>query len=341
MARIDRLRARRIDPKMGFSKALNEVYERIHEDDAVRYAIGAMQPIDSEYTKNTYLESERVQNQLTGGYKAIERRVEYEHQGSVTSDTHIKAHSDIDLLVLETRFVSLEHPLQPSSPYQGEPLQDLFELRATAEKTLCNAYPAANVDCSGAKAVALSGGSLRRKIDVVFASWLDTPEYKNGLGDHYRGVSILDKNEKKRISNKPYLHNQRIDARDAAEGGSLRKVIRLLKSLKYDADQPVSFSSYDIAAVAWAAPDNHWATPYSQDLLLVEHACNWLDYLVQERIYAATLSVPNATRKIFCDQGASFGGLEELRRELHGLLKDIKQGLARSFRKLEEARISY
>lgn len=341
MARIDRLRARRIDPQMALAKAVNEVYERIQDDDAVRYAIGSMQPIDPEYTKNTYLESERVQNQLTSGYKAIERRVEYEYQGSVTSDTHIKAHSDIDLLVLETRFISLEHPLQPSNPYQGDPLQDLIELRSSAEQTLCKAYPAATVDCSGAKAISLSGGSLRRKIDVVFGSWLDTPEFKNGHGNHYRGVSVLDKNEKKRISNKPLLHTQRIDERDQSEGGNLRRVIRLLKSLKYDADQAVNFSSYDIAAVSWAASEGYWVTPYNQELLLVERACNWLDYLSQEQVYASILTVPNSTRKIFCDQGACFDGLEELRREAHGLLRDIRQGLTRSFRKLEEARINY
>ncbi|RCX32806.1 hypothetical protein [Thioalbus denitrificans] len=341
MARVDKLRARRIDPQMHLAKAVNEVYERLDEDDAVRYAVGAMLPIDPEYTNNTFAESDRIQGQLVTGYDAVSRKVEFEHQGSVTSDTHIKAHSDIDLLVIETRFVSLEHPLQPSSPYKGDPLQDLLDLRGFAEDALIRAYPKATVDCSGSKAVAISGGSLRRKIDVVFSSWLETPEYKAGHGAHYRGVSVLDKDARKRISNKPFLHNARIHERDQEEIGNLRKVIRLLKSLKYDADEPVRFSSYDIASVAWAAPQYHWMVPSGQELLLVEKAANWLDYLSQDQAYAMSLSVPNGTRKIFCEDGASFRGLDELRREVHGLLRDIRQGLARSFRKLEEARILY
>lgn len=341
MARVDRLRARRTDPQMHLAKAVNEVYERLEEDDAVRYAIGAMQPIDPEYTRNTFVESDRVQNQLSAGYDAISRKVEYEHQGSVTSETHIKAHSDIDLLVVETKFISLEHPLQPKSPYKGDPLQDLTELREAAESKLIAAYPKATVDCNGSKAVALSGGSLRRKIDVVFASWLETPEYQAGRGAHFRGVSVLDRDAKTRISNKPFLHNVLLDDRDRVETGNLRKVIRLLKSLKYDADQPVNFSSYDIAAVTWAAPEYHWAVPVNQELLLVEKAANWLDLLSTDQAHAAALSVPNGTRKIFCDEGATFKGLDELRREVHGLLYDIRQGLARSFRKLEEARVIY
>ena len=308
---------------------------------AVRYAVGAMQPIDNEYTKNTFAESERVQGQLSAGYEGIGRSVEYAHQGSVTSDTHIKAHSDIDLLVVEKRFVYLEPPLQPSSPYKGDAMQDRLELRHVAEKKPVSAYPSANVDCSGGKAISLSGGSLRRKVDVVIAGWLDTPEYKDGLGEHFRGVSVLDKPERKTIQNKPFLHNFRVDLRDRLERGGLRKVIRLLKSLKYDADKTATISSYDVAAIAYTAPDDWWTTPSQQDLLLIDRAGKWLDYLSSDPAYASTLQVPNATRRIFCEAGATFAGLDELRRETTGLLNDIRQGLSRSFRKLEEARISY
>lgn len=341
MARLDKLRSRRVDPQHMLAKAANEIYERIQEDDAVRYALGAMQPIDSEYTRNTYAESERVQNQLTAGYDSDSLKVNFAHQGSVTSDTHIKAHSDIDLLVVETRFISLEHPLQPASPYQGDALQDLMELRFAAERILCQAFPAATVDCNGGKAISLYGGSLRRKIDVVLSSWLDTPEYKAGQGEHFRGVSVLDKLAQTRISNKPFLHNRRLDERDASERGHLRKVIRLLKSLKYDADQPPNLSSYDIAALAWAPPPGFWNVDPQQELLLIDLACKWLDYVSAEREYALKLEVPNGTRKIFTSNGATFSGLDELRREVHGLRVDIEKGLARSFRKLEEARIVY
>jgi hypothetical protein len=326
---------------MALREAANEVYERIAEDDAVRYAIGAMQPIDPEYTKNTYAESGRVQARLSEGYEVVDRTVEYAHQGSVTSDTHIRAHSDIDLVVVEKKFVYLQHPLQPSSPYRGDAKQDLLELRNCAEKTLTAAYPAAKVECSGGKAISMSGGSLRRKIDVVIAAWLETPEYKEGHGDHYRGVSVLDKVLGSTVNNKPFLHNHRLSERDTEVRGGLRKAIRLLKSLKYDSDVGVSVSSYDIAALAYAAPGDWWAVPWQGELQIVEKADRWLAHVDADRSFAETLEVPNGTRKIFCEGGATFTGLGELHREVVSLRKDIEAGLVRSFRRLQEARIGY
>jgi len=339
--RVDKLRARRVDPQVKLQKAVNEVYERIQDDDAVRYAIGAMQPIDPEYTANTYAESGRVQDQLAAGFLAAGRNAEYTHQGSVTSDTHIRAYSDIDLLVLETRFLYLEPPLVPSVPYTGNPIQDLSGLRAIAETKLTTAFHAATVDCTGAKAICMSGGSLRRKIDVVIASWLHTPDYANGHGNQYRGVYVLDRPKQTVIMNKPFLHNHKVDQRDHVEGGGFRKIVRLLKSLKYDAAKPVSLASYDVTAIAYGAPSGFWNAARGQELMLVQQAFTWLDYLNNNRTQASELYVPNGTRKVFTDGGATYQGLAELHREVAGLLNDINQGLSRSFRKLNEARIGY
>src|SRR5579863_5137093 len=104
--RIGKLRARRTDPliKAAAAGQLREVYDRISEDESVRYAIGAMQPIDDEYTKNTYEEGNRVKAQLDKALNQPRQTAEFEYQGSVTNNTHIKAHSDIDLLALHAYF---------------------------------------------------------------------------------------------------------------------------------------------------------------------------------------------------------------------------------------------
>lgn len=153
-----------------------EVYRKIQEDDAVRYAIGAMQDIDPEYTKNTFAEGERVKNQLNKAINSNSIRTEFEYQGSVTNNTHIKAYSDIDLLTIHSAFVSLKPPLEPSSHYAGDVLDDLLSLREDSYQCLRSAFYEARVDNSGSKAIALSGGSLRRKIDVIASNWLLTSE---------------------------------------------------------------------------------------------------------------------------------------------------------------------
>lgn len=338
--RIARLEARRTDP-MVKGTDLNEVYKRLAEIESVKYAIGAMQPIEHTYTANTIAEGDRVKNQLKEGLTAHQIGVEFRYQGSVTSDTHIRAHSDIDLLAIHQAFYSLEPPLQPSIPYLGDPLSDLTAMRGAAIRVLRSSFPAVTVDDSRGKAIALSGGSLRREIDVVIANWYDTIDYERTKQEYVRGVMILDASKAERITNKPFLHNERLDGRDRQVGGMLRRLIRLLKSLKYDADSDPEISSYDIAGIAYRMPDSLLAVPRDQELLLVRNAEVYLRYLIESPIERARLMVPNEMRLIFGTGGASEAGLRQLHREVAELLQDITTGMTRSFKKLEEARIRY
>ena len=133
----------------------------------------SMQAMAARYTEITYEESERVQNQIA---KVLPtgRVVEFDHQGSVTNDTHIKTHSDIDLLVLVTWFNDLLPPLTATTPYQGDPTQDLLWLRETCHAHLSAAFGAATVDGSGSKALSISGGEAggpTRSVMPVSDSW--------------------------------------------------------------------------------------------------------------------------------------------------------------------------
>jgi hypothetical protein len=338
--RLGRLEARRIDP-MTASSQDNEVYKRMAELEAVKYAVGAMQPIDPAYTRNTYAEGDRVCKHLTAGFPETGINAVFRYQGSVTSDTHIRAHSDVDLLTIHTAFFSLEPPLQPLYRYAGDPTSDLTEMRRATVRILRAAFPSVTVDDTKGKAVALSGGSLKRKIDVVAANWFDTVEYNASKTDHLRGIMILDAVKQERITNKPFLHNYRLELRDQQVRGALRKAIRLLKSLKYDADNQPEISSYDIASIVYRMPDHLLAVEKGQELLLVQNCETYLRYLMENAWERGRLAVPNDMRMIFCEGGASEVGLRALHREVVGLLRDITEGLTRSFRKLEKARVHY
>ena len=89
--------------------------------------------------------------------------------------------------------ISWKAPLQALPPYVGNPLADLLEIRTICESVLQETFPAAVVNIEGDKSVCISGGSLRRKVDVVPAGWVDTAEYRQCFDVIYRGVRILDK----------------------------------------------------------------------------------------------------------------------------------------------------
>lgn len=295
MSRLEKLRQRRIDPNVTTAKLLQEVYASIGQSEAVKYVIGAMQPIDPEYTKNTYSEGERICNQLKSRLSNV---CDFAYQGSVTNDTHIKAKSDLDILLLTGKFWSVEPPLKATSPYQGDPVQDLIDLRNEAIKHLQAAFPKATVDASGSKSIAMEGGSLQRKIDVVPANWCNTVDYENTNDDTYRAVKILDSHNKKRIKNTPFLHNALIDTRDTVTSGNLRKAARLLKSLKYDTDS-VDLSSYDLVAIAYSISPQLLTLAKDHDLAILQVCIDQCHELRNNSALRDSVMAPDGHRTIF------------------------------------------
>jgi hypothetical protein len=335
--RLDRLASRRTDQLVTEAKLLNEAYRHIAQSDSVLYVIGSMQPIDPEYTKNTYAQGDRVRNQLEN---RLDDKCEYEYQGSVTNDTHIKARSDIDLLVLTGKFHTLEKPQEPASPYKGNPLQDLLDLRAEAIVSLEAAFPEATVDSSGAKSISLEGGSLRRKIDVVPSNWFNTNQYNETGQKMYRGVQILDAKNMERLKNTPFLHNAWIAHNDNQTNGGLRKAARLMKSLKYDTEA-IDLSSYDLVSIAFRMSDGDLNVPRGQELSLLNSCYAFCVSLQENSVLRNSLDVPDGHRRIFAAGHATLDGLNQLTRALGELVSDVLRENQSSFRKLAEARVEY
>jgi hypothetical protein len=336
--RLDKLHARRIDPSLFTAKLLNESWRSIQQSESVRYVVGAMQPIDPDYTANTFLQGERVKNQLEK--VLLSPACDYKYQGSTTNDTHIKAASDIDLLVITGKYHALEPPQVPTPPYKGDPIQDLTTLRSDAEKALRNAFPAAMIDVTGSKSISLVGGSLTRKVDVVPANWHNTVKYAETGHDFYRGVEIFDSHAKRRISNSPFLHNQWIQYQDEKTQGGLRKAARLMKSLKFDSES-IDLSSYDIVSIAFNIPAASLNVPKGSELQILNACHEYVTALSQDQSLRESINVPDGHRKVFASGHATAKGLDQLKAELDRLSMDVLRENQRSFKKLAEARVAY
>jgi hypothetical protein len=339
--RMQKLRARRTDTTMKAAAAFDEAYDRIQDDDTIKYVVGTMQPIDKEYTQKTFSEGDRIKNQLNGELNSWTEQAQFRYQGSVSNDTHIKVHSDLDLLVIDTDFESIEPPAKPQFPYTGDSLAELKKLRVRCASILRNAFPAVKVDDSPGKCIALSGGSLRREIDVVIANWWNTVDYQQYGNEIFRGVKILDSSDNVRHENKPFLHNFRIGNTDEDVAGNLRKVIRFLKSLKYDADDKLEISSYDISAIAWNMPKGYLNAKRGQELILVENTKTYLQLLIDNDVQRNSLEVPNGTRKVFGQNGATNDQLLYLQFEVRETALDIQSALIKTYRQMKDAVVAY
>ena len=343
--RLIQLRARRTGMSTGmeaFAKA-GSVFDSITEDAAgtesweirgtanqkwTKYTIGAMEAVGKTYTKVSLATADRVADQLRGRLAAAGIIVEFKLQGSVPLDVHIKRVSDVDLLTIRTDFLTYSSngvkarlgKYGNSSDTSSERV--LAALRTQVELNLPEAFPAADVDKSGAKAVKISGGSLQRSVDVVPAHWLDTEPYQLSEREADRGVRIYNKKSGETIKNQPFLHIELISSRCNSIQGGLRKAIRLCKSVKADSDRDIQLSSFDIASIMYHADMNALRAGQFTDLAVLAETQRHLDALWKDQARAEKLLVPDGSRRIFdAPEKRSWLGL--LSKEIDELLSNV------------------
>lgn len=332
--RIEKLKKRRLDDQLQ-KAVLTESFSDIRINESVRYALESMSPIDPNYTKNTYVASENIRNNLTRGLNNKGLTVEYRHQGSVETDTHIKLHSDIDILVFTEKYHSMEPPLTPSNPYQGDPLADLRELRQECFNVLNSTYN--QVDNSKAKSIQVFPTNPKRKVDVVPANWVYTADYMRTYDEKYRGIHIYDKDNHTRQKDFPFLHIANIKAKDKLVSGGLAKLVRLLKTLKVDADYDINLSSFEITSIVYAMDNYSLTKPKHQELLLLSEGSRQLDKVINDKIYRENLMSPNGIEKVFGTSEAKIVELKKLKLELDELIEDITEELGKQLKRIDES----
>lgn len=313
------------------STSFREAYESRAKTEAIKYALGAMQELEKRYTEISIEEGERVREQLNNGLRTAGIGAQFEYQGSVPLNIHIRFASDIDLLVLHDGFVTIDRTGPRANTYRDvtpghDITTEMLKLRLACERILDQKFPAAKVDKSGAKSISLTGGSLRRKVDVVPSHWHDTKEYQISGKKYDREVKVFDKDLMTRITNRPFLHMHRVEIKDKRTNGGTKKVIRLLKNIKNDSSFKHELSSYDLVSIVWHMNEDALNKPYYLELSLVAEVQKYLKFLVENPVHAKQLIVPDESRKIL-DSDRKFESLRQLKIELDELLEDIAREL--------------
>ena len=343
-SRLSQLRARRKGDPSAVAFAAASAYNRYFATDSAevedwekrgassqrwtRYAIGAMQAVGKKYTEVSVQTGERVASQLLDRLAKAGIDAEFTLQGSVPLDVHIKRVSDVDVLTITKAFHTYNpmgiHALQGGyrNPTQQTSSGVLSNLRQQVELNLDDAFPAATVDKTGAKAVKVSGGSLQRSVDVVPAHWYDTKEYQASGRQADRAVTIYNKKTGETIDNLPFLYIERVGIRCDSIGGGLRKAIRLCKSVKADSDRDIQLSSYDIAAIMYHADMSVLRLGQYCDLAVLTETQRHLDALYGDANMAGGLWVPDGSRRIF-DTAEKRNWLLWLSIEMDELLKSV------------------
>jgi len=332
--RLDKLRKRRLDESLQ-KAVLSKSFSDIGISESVKYALESMSEIEPSYTKNTYLASENIRTNLTNGLSKKGLSVEYRHQGSIETNTHIKIHSDIDILVFTEKYFSVEPPLTVTSVYQGDPLADLKELRQESFNVLNGIYN--QVDNNNSKAIIVYPTNPKRKVEVIPSNWCDTTDYRNLNNEIYRGVHIYDKDTHTRVKDFPFLHIAKVNQKDGNVNGGLRRLTRLLKTLKVDADYEIKLSSFEIISSVFAMDNISLTKSPNQQLLLLNEGSKHLQKLISDTTYRENLMSPNQKENVFGTNSSKVVELKKLKLELDELIQDITEELARKLKRIDES----
>ena len=321
--------------------SLTESFNKKTYGESTTYALEAMEPISETYTQNTYKAVEKVKAQLKPGLHEYGIDVEFRYQGSVPTNTHIKLYSDIDLLTLHGAFHTLQRPQEPTLPYSGDPLEDLKNLRRKTYRILDTVYTGCEIDDTGSKCITISGGSLNRKIDIITSNWYNALIYKDNPVEENRGIQILDRDKNERLINFPFLHIYWINEKDGRVNGNEKRMIRLLKSLKADADDEIKVSSYDIASLIYRMDDASLTVTKTERLKLLKNTNDFLLKAINDSTFRDALWVANGTRKLFSSDGAKVSEVVKLQKELQDLIVAIASEIRPLYENLEKANVYY
>jgi hypothetical protein len=100
-------------------------------------------------------------------------------------------------------------------------------------------------------------------------------------------------------------------------------------------------SSYDIVSIAWNMPDSYLVGEKGKELALAQNARTYLRFLLNNDTVRNSLTVPNGMRKVFGEGGAAKSGLLALYTEVNDGLTEVEASLAKTYRRIQDARVVY
>lgn len=308
--------------------------------DVLYYIRVAMKGVEPEYTQRNKEAGENAKQHLS-----FLANVTFAYQGSVMTNTHIKASSDIDLLVLTSKFYSrslsainnvvntqyLRNAYQDSqvlkleeearnASYVGNWLDDLRQLRLDSEVKLRSVYT--SCDITHAKAIKIRNRGLGRDVDVVIANYFDDVKSIVNNKGSFRGVEVYNKAEHNvGLPDYPFLSIERINARGAATQGRIKKMIRFLKNLKYKSTYDIQLTSFDFNAICYdISPSDYNNLIFYQ---LVPVLYRQIKSLCNDSTRANSLMSVDGREYIFRDQPNKLQHLRNILLEIEGIYNDL------------------
>jgi hypothetical protein len=305
-----------------------------------------MKSVGQEYTDKTIQAGSMVKQHLKTGLTDVD----YEYQGSVMTNTHIKGYSDIDLVCISSKFytytrLQVQNYLQDyslrsnlseaairrleaentGSSYAGNGIEDLKKIRLDSEAILSRQYDKCNT--THPKAIKITNQNLRRDVDIVTAGWYDDVQaIINGKGT-YRGIALYNKatNTQER-PDYPFTCIQLINDRGTYTGQRLKKMIRFLKNVRSISDKNIDLSSFIINAICYNISTGTYLNASENTLVDILHA--ELHKICNSRTYADSIVSVDGREYIYKNNTQAWSETHKLYQEINQICVDLHNVVA-------------
>lgn len=334
----------RVNPENSlFQKYFTDELASISYSDVLVYLRFAMKGVEPEYTQISKQAGENVKGHLKGIKEA-----EFKFQGSVMTNTHIKAYSDIDLLTISTKFYTWDRSdsekyineqefrsklntgdinklikeQQNFSLYQGNFLNDLKNLRLESEVILKQKYFIC--DTSKAKCIKIKNQDLRRDVDIVIANWYDdVRSIIYDKGDN-RGIQIYNKDTNNREkTDYPFISINKINERSSYTNGRLKKIIRFIKNIRADSDMEIDLSSFDINAICYDIDTSKYQNASFIELIPIIYS--QLHSISTNTSHSDNVASVDEREYIFRNKQAKLENVRKVLTEVQSIYLDLKK----------------
>jgi hypothetical protein len=309
---LQKLKRRRYDEVLR-EPVFSDDYHQSELPNVLRYAMEAMHEVDPSYSYKLYSAIRRTQEMISERLEQRQVPVDARYVGPHATDTHIELYGDIEML-----FILRKYDRKPSKSIQHL-VTDIMEI-------LTNAQAYDKVDYSSKNRIVIETRKPKCRVTILPAIWIESSLYKESSLEINKGICEYNFAKKTRRMYLPFLNIARVNARDRKLGGSIKSLIRLLRSLQADAPEDIWLSHDEIAGVVYNMSSKELAVGPELYLSLLPNISVELQRLIDDSNYRESILSPSKKEYVFGKKQKA-PALALLKKEIDDLISDINEAL--------------
>lgn len=287
-----------------------------------KYLLEAMQPIDDTYSKKVFEVTGRVINKIKSDLWDRNIRLDLRYQGALQSNTHVHLAGEVEIMVIL-------HPREKIKAYKSVQKLGRLIMGMVSESELFSA-----VDYSNQIHILTTHKIPEVNLTIMPTIWVNTEAFLKSKREIDRGIAEYDFKNKTRKSYLPFRNIARINQKDTLVNGNLKRLIRMVKCIQLDAEEPIDLNDYELACSLYNIHEKKLNIEPEYILSLLPKVSSYLDKLVRFNMFKKVIS-PSRKELVFGHKKEKGEELLKLKNELDRVIEALKAEMGSNGKSLD------